>query len=79
MNQVLCRVTALTLLSIAPLAACRAKPVELAKPTSLPSRSGGAGRMDWWREATLSPPLETAVLAVKPWLPADAAKRIRYR
>ena len=36
-------------------------------------------RMDWWREATLSPPLETAVLAVKPWLPADAAKRIRYR
>jgi alpha-L-fucosidase len=51
MNQVLCRVAALTLLSIAPLAACRAKPVELAKPASLPSRSGGAGRMDWWREA----------------------------
>lgn len=36
-------------------------------------------KMDWWREATLSPPLETAVLAAKPWLPADAAKRIRYR
>jgi membrane protein required for colicin V production len=35
--------------------------------------------MEWWREATLSPPLETAVLAAKPWLPADAAKRIRYR
>ncbi len=35
--------------------------------------------MEWWRAATLSPPLETAVLAAKPWLPADAAKRIRYR
>lgn len=34
---------------------------------------------DWWREATFSPPLETAVLAARPWLPADAAKRIRYR
>lgn len=36
-------------------------------------------KMEWWREATLSPPLETAVLAARPWLPADAAKRIRYR
>jgi membrane protein required for colicin V production len=36
-------------------------------------------KMEWWREASLSPPLETAVLAAKPWLPADAAKRIRYR
>ncbi len=33
----------------------------------------------WWREATLAPPLETAVIAGKPWLPADLAKRIRYR
>lgn len=33
----------------------------------------------WWREATLAPPLETAVIAAKPWLPADLAKRIRYR
>ncbi|WP_153117267.1 CvpA family protein [Rhodocyclus tenuis] len=33
----------------------------------------------WWHEAALSPPLETAVLAARPWLPADAAKRIRFR
>ena len=32
----------------------------------------------WWRDATLAPPLETAVLAVKPWLPDDLAKRIRF-
>lgn len=33
----------------------------------------------WWRQAVLSPPLETVVLAVKPWLPAELAKRIQYR
>lgn len=33
----------------------------------------------WWREATLAPPLETAVVAAKPWLPQAVAKRIRYR
>lgn len=33
----------------------------------------------WWREARLAPPLETAVVAAKPWLPAEMAKRIRYR
>lgn len=33
----------------------------------------------WWREAMLAPPLETVIIAAKPWLPADAAKRIRYR
>jgi membrane protein required for colicin V production len=33
----------------------------------------------WWRDATLAPPLETVIIAAKPWLPADAAKRIRYR
>lgn len=33
----------------------------------------------WWREAILAPPLETAVLAVKPWLPPQVAQRIRYR
>ena len=33
----------------------------------------------WWREAMLAPPLETAVIAVKPWLPVEVAKRIRYR
>jgi membrane protein required for colicin V production len=33
----------------------------------------------WWQDAVLAPPLETVVLAGKPWLPADVAKRIRYR
>lgn len=36
-------------------------------------------KADWWRDSTLAPPLETAVIAAKPWLPADAAKRIRFR
>ncbi len=34
---------------------------------------------DWWRQAALAPPLETAALASKPWLPPQVAKRIRYR
>lgn len=33
----------------------------------------------WWRQAVLATPLETAVLAARPWLPQDLAKRIRYR
>lgn len=33
----------------------------------------------WWREAALSPPLETAVIAAKPWLPVEMAQRIRFR
>lgn len=33
----------------------------------------------WWQRAMLAPPLETAVLAARPWLPPDLAKRIRYR
>ena len=36
-------------------------------------------RQAWWREATLAPPLETAALAVKSWLPPQVAQRIRYR
>jgi membrane protein required for colicin V production len=40
--------------------------------TSLP-------RQPWWSEAALSPPLETAVLAVKPQLPLALAKKIRFR
>lgn len=40
--------------------------------TSLPKAS-------WWREAMLAPPLETAVIAGKAWLPPELAKRIRYR
>ncbi|MDR1934234.1 MAG: CvpA family protein [Candidatus Accumulibacter sp.] len=33
----------------------------------------------WWRGAYLSAPLETAVLACRPWLPPELAKRIRFR
>lgn len=33
----------------------------------------------WWRQATFAPPLETGVLAAKPWLPPELAKRIQYR
>jgi membrane protein required for colicin V production len=36
-------------------------------------------REPWWREAKLAPPLETAAVALKPWLPQAMAKRIRYR
>lgn len=38
-----------------------------------------APKQPWWAEARLAPPLETAVLASKPWLPPEAAKRIRFR
>jgi membrane protein required for colicin V production len=37
-----------------------------------------APQQPWWRQASLAPPLETAVLAVKPMLPDDLAKRIRF-
>lgn len=33
----------------------------------------------WWQESTMAPPLETAVLAAKPWLPPELAKRIRFK
>lgn len=46
--------------------------VLLAGLTVLPQQS-------WWRQAWLAPPFETAVLAAKPWLPPDLAKRIHYR
>ena len=45
--------------------------VMLAGMTTLP-------RAGWWRTALFAPPLETAVIAAKPWLPAEAAKRIRF-
>lgn len=38
-----------------------------------------APKEPWWRDAVLAPPLETAVVAMKPWLPPDVTKRIRYR
>jgi membrane protein required for colicin V production len=46
--------------------------VMLAGLTSLP-------REPFWREAALSGPIETAVLAATPALPKDLAQRIRYR
>lgn len=36
-------------------------------------------RENWWRQAWLAPPFETAVLAARPWLPPELAQRIRYR
>ena len=36
-------------------------------------------RQPWWQASVLAPPLETVVLAAKPWLPAAMAKRIKYR
>jgi membrane protein required for colicin V production len=38
-----------------------------------------APKEKWWSEAQFAAPLETAVLACKPWLPQDVAKRIRFR
>jgi membrane protein required for colicin V production len=35
-------------------------------------------REPFWREATLSGPLETAVVALKPYLPPPLAARVRY-
>lgn len=40
---------------------------------------GGFSKEAWWREASLSAPLETAALASRPWLPEPLAKRLRYR
>jgi len=32
----------------------------------------------WWRESMFAPPLVTAVIAAKPWLPRELAMRLRY-
>ncbi|MFT3758800.1 CvpA family protein [Thauera sp.] len=39
----------------------------------------GLSREPWWSQALFSPPLETAVLAAKPWLPEVVADKIRFR
>ena len=39
----------------------------------------GLSREPWWSQALFSPPLETAVLAAKPWLPDVVADKIRFR
>lgn len=46
--------------------------IVLAGMSSLPSRP-------WWQHAWLALPLETAVIAVKPWLPAEIGNRLHYR
>lgn len=33
----------------------------------------------WWHGAQFAPPLETAVLAGRPWLPPEVARRIQFR
>ena len=38
-----------------------------------------APKEPWWRAAVLAPPLETAVLALRPWMPHFAAERIDFR
>lgn len=36
-------------------------------------------QQQWWRQASLAPPLETVVLEARSWLPPELAKRIQYR
>lgn len=36
-------------------------------------------KKEWWRDAVTAPPLETAVMALKPYLPEIAARNIHYR
>ena len=39
----------------------------------------GMAREPWWSNALFAPPLETAVIAAKPWLPEPVAERVRFR
>src|SRR5690554_1419082 len=39
----------------------------------------GMGMEPWWEKSLLAPPLETAVIASKPWLPEVVAEKIRFR
>jgi membrane protein required for colicin V production len=38
----------------------------------------GIPQQPWWKGAVLAAPLETVMMAARPWLPADLAKRIRF-
>jgi membrane protein required for colicin V production len=38
----------------------------------------GLPRADWWQNSTLAPPLVTAALTLKPWLPPEWAERLDY-
>ncbi|MDR0634015.1 MAG: CvpA family protein [Azoarcus sp.] len=39
----------------------------------------GISREPWWTQALFAPPLETAVIAAKPWLPGAIADKISFR
>lgn len=39
----------------------------------------GMAREAWWAESLFAPPLETAVIAAKPWMPEAIADRVRFR
>lgn len=39
----------------------------------------GMAKETWWVDSLFAPPLETAVIASKPWLPEVVAERIRFR
>lgn len=39
----------------------------------------GVAKEPWWANSLFAPPLETAVVASKPWLPDAVADRIRFR
>lgn len=36
-------------------------------------------REPWWQASRCAPPLETVVVAAKPWLPPELGQRIKYR
>ncbi|CAM5325179.1 CvpA family protein [Thauera mechernichensis] len=39
----------------------------------------GVAREPWWSQALFSAPMESAVIAAKPWLPDEVADKIRFR
>lgn len=39
----------------------------------------GMAKEAWWANSLFAPPLETAVIAAKPWLPDAVVERIRFR
>lgn len=39
----------------------------------------GVSKEPWWRDALFAAPLESAVIAAKPWLPVEVADKIRFR
>jgi membrane protein required for colicin V production len=39
----------------------------------------GMSREPWWEQALFAPPLETAVIAAKPWMPDAVAEKIHFR